>query len=331
MPPCADPAAETTVASPPSQLALDVAAGLASKPKSLPSRYFYDTRGSALFQRITELEEYYPTRCEREILLEHGGSLVSHVGGASLRLIELGAGDGSKTEVLLDRLCGAGVAVTYHPIDICPQVLDDLAVRLRGRMTYPDLKIDPVPGEYSSALRRIAATGGRRNLCLFLGSSIGNLRHSEAARFLRRMARLLNEGDLMLIGFDLKKDPAVLRRAYDDAQGVTREFNLNLLDRLNRELGADFRRNRFLHHCEYHAARGRMESWLVSKVRQEVRVAALARRFSLAAWEGIHVECSHKYDLDQIERFAGITGFDVVDHFFDSRHFFCDSLWQVRP
>ena len=181
--------------------------------------------GSTLFQQITEPEEYDPTRCERAILLDHGGSLGSHVGRAALRLIELGAGDGHKTEVVLDHRCGAGIAVTYHPIDICPQVLDDLAVRLRSRMTYPDLEIAPIPGEY----------------------------------------------------------PSALPRAYDDPQGVTREFNLNLLDQLNRELGADFQRDRFLHHCEYHAARGRMESWLVSKTPQEVRVAALARRFSPAA------------------------------------------------
>jgi uncharacterized SAM-dependent methyltransferase len=164
---------------------------------------------------------------------------------------------------------------------------------------------------------------------LFLGSSIGNFGHRQARRFLRGLRRSLKAGDFALIGFDLKKDLGTLQRAYDDAAGVTREFNLNLLDRINRELGGRFDRRRFDHHAAYNLRLGCMESWLVSRERQRVRVSGLERAFEFLAWEGIRVERSYKYDLEQIESLADAGGFRVCRHFFDSRRQFVDSLWEA--
>jgi dimethylhistidine N-methyltransferase len=312
-----------------SQFALDVAAGLSARPKRIPSCHFYDERGSELFRRITELDEYYLTGCEREILRRHGETIGRRMPDGPFRLVELGAGDGSKTEILLDRFARLGSALRYTPVDICPEIIDQLVGRMRQR--FNSLPIEPLVGDYFDALDRLRSDDDVPSLCLFLGSSIGNFRPRQAARFLRRVSRALRPGDLLLVGFDLKKDAAVLRRAYDDSLGVTREFNFNLLDRINRELDADFDRARFDHHCHYNAAQGRMESWLLSTQAQRVNVGALGRRFSFAAWEGIHLECSYKYDMEQIADYAAAAGFSVVDHYFDARRYFVDTLWRVRP
>jgi uncharacterized SAM-dependent methyltransferase len=184
--------------------------------------------------------------------------------------------------------------------------------------------------DYFEGLALLRAQQAERNLVLFLGSSIGNLSHHEAAGFLKRLRRSLNEGDHALIGFDLKKDLRLLQLAYDDPAGVTREFNLNLLDRINRELGGRFDRRRFRHHAVYNATDGCMESWLMSVEAQEVWIGELGRTFAFDAWEGIHVERSCKYNLTQIAALADAAGFRVERHFFDRRRYFADSLWQAR-
>jgi len=311
------------------RFAADVWRGLSQTPKRLPAHYFYDQRGSELFQRITELEEYYLTHSEREILQRHRRDIAQRFEGQAVRVVELGAGDGSKTDLLLESLLSLGARCQYVPIDICTEVLDNLADRMESRFRSAALVVRPCAGDYAEAVDRLDGDEPARNLLLFLGSSIGNMHPGRAERFLGRITRALNPGDSLLVGFDLKKDPEVLRRAYDDAQGVTREFNLNLLDRMNRQLEADFRREKFLHHCLYNPRQGRMESWLLSPEPQEVFVGALDRRFHFDAWEGIHVECSYKYDLRQIHRFARQSGCTVLRHFFDARRYFVDSLWRV--
>jgi len=313
-----------------SSFAADVAAGLAAHPKRLPSQYFYDHRGSQLFQRITQLDEYYLTRCELEILENGVPDALRrwHVG--RLRVIELGAGDGPKTEMLLDRLLGGGYTLSYTPIDICAKAVHELTQRIRSRFADARLVVEPIVGEYAAALERVTADSRERRLCLFLGSSIGNFAPREAVAFLRRACGLLQPSDLLLIGFDLIKHPRILRRAYDDSNGVTREFNYNLLDRINRELGADFKRRKFVHHCEYNAAQRRMESWLVSTENQVVTLPALRRSFRFEAWEGMLVEWSYKYGVHDVERYAAAAGCKVVRHLFDSRRYFVDSLWARR-
>jgi dimethylhistidine N-methyltransferase len=312
------------------RLAADLARGLEQSPKSIPSLYFYDPRGSALFQQITELDEYYLTRCEREILAEHRRSVSELLGPGPLRLVEFGAGDGVKTEILLEALAAGTEPIEYVPVDICAEILTVLADRLAKRFSPTRLIVRPVVGDHREALAELRRAGGTRNLAVFLGSSIGNMHPGEARAFFRRVRQAMQPGDCFLIGFDLKKDPEVLRRAYDDSRGVTREFNLNLLDRLNRELDAEFDRRQFLHQALYNPAAGRMESWLLSRRTQRVYVGGLDRHFALEPWEGIHVECSYKYDQREIKSLARGAGFRPLRHFHDARQYFVDSLWLAE-
>jgi len=312
-----------------SSFARDVLRGLAKSPKGLPSSYFYDARGSRLFQQITRLDEYYLTGCEREILRAHATDIARATGEQPFRLVEAGAGDGHKTEILLRELVRRGQTFEYSPIDICRPALVQLLDKLRRRFEPGSFRMHGLAGDYFDALRALQRRSSMRNLVLFLGSSIGNFTHAQATRFLKRLRRTLRPGDLTLIGFDLKKDPSVLQAAYDDSLGITREFNFNLLDRMNRELGADFDREKFEHRATYNAAEGCMQSFLVSRADQGVTIEAVDRRFQFAAGELLQVENSFKYDLPQIERFAAECGFRVRQHYFDRRHFFTDSLWEV--
>jgi L-histidine Nalpha-methyltransferase len=309
--------------------ARDVLDGLSRTPKSIPSMYFYDAVGTRLFQRIMELEEYYPTRSEREILHAHAAEIAAPLSAGPFRLVELGVGDGRKTAVLLRHFLQAGLQFEYVPIDICRQAIIDATATLRRSLDGTPLRVRGIVAEYFDALAAFRRRGAARNLVLFLGSNIGNFTARESRRLLQSLRQALAAGDCLLLGFDLKKDLAVLHRAYNDAKGVTREFNLNLLDRLNRELGASFDRRRFGHYGSYNVEQGCMESWLVSLQEQEVPIRALGRAFAFRAWEGIHVERSHKYDLAQIESLAAATGFRVRQHFFDARRYFADSLWQA--
>ena len=311
--------------------ARDVCEGLAAAPKRLPSRYFYDERGSRLFQQITELEEYYPTRCEREILETYRDEIARRVAGERFRLIELGAGDGHKTEVLLQRFAELRLDFDYVPIDICEQAVVGLAAALERRMPVRPLRIHGLVAEYFDALRHLGQRGAERNVVLFLGSNIGNFSMPQAHQFLSELRGALHTGDLVLIGFDLKKDLDILQRAYFDTQGITSEFNYNLLDRINRELGGNFDRDRFLHYAPYNPAEGCMESWLVSTAAQEVEIRALDRTFAFTPWEGIHVECSYKYDEAEIAGLAAGAGFSIARQFFDRRGWFTDSLWRAEP
>jgi dimethylhistidine N-methyltransferase len=310
--------------------AADVLRGLSQTPKTIPSTYFYDKRGSRLFERITELDEYYLTRCEVEALQACAGHLVSVLQEQQpFRLIELGAGDGRKTETLLWYFLARRLQFDYVPIDICRHAVRRLTHSLRCKLPAFARHIHGIVAEHSDALSLLVGQNVQRNVVFFLGSSIGNCDPPATRRFLQDLRVSLHEGDYALLGFDLKKDLSALLPAYNDSQGVTREFNLNLLDRINRELGGDFDRNRFMHYSPYNAQEGCMESWLVSREDQQVRVDALGRVFSFRAWEGIRVERSYKYGVAEVEDLAAEAGFAIRQHFFDRRRYFLDSLWQV--
>lgn len=310
------------------QFCLDVLIGFSAEPKFLPSKYFYDERGSRLFEQITSLEEYYPTRCEFEILDKAGPEIAAHFGDGHLDVVELGAGDGRKTRVLLERLMESGKEFSYIPVDISESAVADLVGSLLR--LYRQLPVRGVVGEYFDSMQHLETVSRQRKLVLFLGSNIGNFDYLNALRFLRTVWKRLNDGDLLLIGFDLKKDIDVMLKAYNDPRGVTRAFNLNVLRRVNEELEADFDLDRVTHHGLYNPLRGAMESYLISLEPQEVAVRCLRKTFRFEAYEPIHLEYSYKYLLSDIESMAADTGFEILRHWQDSRGWFADSLWRVR-
>jgi L-histidine N-alpha-methyltransferase len=306
----------------------DVLVGLSERPKRISSKYFYDGRGSRLFQKITDLGEYYLTRAEAEIFETRGAEIVAAVGNQPMNLVDLGAGDGRKTALLLEQLLEAGVDVHYVPIDISESAMAELIETMGDR--FPDLSISGLVGEYFEGVRWIGRQSDRHNLVLFLGSNIGNLNKPLARAFLRRLWRSLNDGDHVLIGFDLKKDIELLLAAYNDSEGITSAFNLNLLTRINEDLDADFDVSMWRFFCTYNVFSGAMESYLVSLEAQTVRVGALHSSFTFAPWEPIHTEYSYKYLDRDIAELAAHGGFHDEARFYDSNHWFCDALWRAR-
>ena len=282
----------------------DVVAGLSGPRKTLPCKYLYDERGSALFERICDLDEYYPTRTELGILETHVGEMAERLGPRCL-LVEYGSGSSRKTRLLLDRL---HQPAAYVPIDISREALAASARSLAS--AYPQLEVLPVCADYTEPLElpRPRRPALRRGV-FFPGSTIGNFTPPEAQRFLGRMARVAGPGGCILLGVDLRKERAVLEAAYDDAQGVTAAFNKNLLVRINRELGADFDVARFRHLARWDAAAGRIEMHLVSEIEQSVRLADCRIRF--AAGETIHTENSYKYELGHFAALAAQVGLAV--------------------
>ncbi|HEX8960393.1 MAG TPA: L-histidine N(alpha)-methyltransferase [Geobacteraceae bacterium] len=316
--------------SPPAvRFAHDVLQGLSQSPKRTLPVYFYDDRGSALYQRITETPEYYLTRCELEILDTHGGALADRFPRQPFNLVDLGSGDGGKAVVLLKHLLDRGSKFTYTPVDISVEAMRQLNDALERSFTGTELEMGGIVADYFDAIESLKRDDGRASVVLFLGSNIGNMGPSESRAFLQRLRGALSDGDYLLIGFDLKKEPAVIQRAYNDAAGITREFNLNLLDRMNRELGADFDRTGFVYTSYYNVPLGAMESWLVSTRTQEVFIEALQRGFSFGEWEGLHTEYSYKYSRADIRRLAGDAGFVIEQDFADGEGSFVDSLWRA--
>jgi len=307
--------------------ALDVLVGLSSARKALPSKYFYDKRGSELYREITTLEEYYLTGAELEIIRTHHRDLGSYVREAPFRLIELGAGYSEKTFALLDGFVAQGHEFCYVPIDISESAMGNLDEAIAGRL--PKLEFDGLVTDYFNGLKWLNRKEGVRNLVLFLGSSIGNFTSSESRVFLRNLWNCLNHDDIVMIGFDLKKDIDLLLRAYNDKRGVTRSFNLNLLERINRELGGHFDIATFRHFGTYDVLSGAMESYLVSLEQQTVLIEQIGRSFQFEAWEPIHTEYSYKYLISDIETIAAQTGFEILEFLFDSRRYFTDSIWRV--
>lgn len=310
-----------------SSLAAHLAYGFAQTPKTLSSKYFYDAAGSRLFQQIMALPEYYPTRTELGIFRAQGAAIAralraGSVAGQPLAVVELGAGDGLKTKLLLRELLGQSGAVTYIPVDISPSALNELVAALHQEL--PALPTEPLAAEYAAALATLAQRPEAKAV-LFLGSNIGNFPPAERREFLRALAAPLTSADRLLVGFDLRKDPRRIRAAYDDAAGVTAEFNLNLLRRFNAELGADFELEHWQHYPDYDPSTGAMRSWLVSRRAQTVRVAALGgQEFAFAAWEAVHTENSYKFTLPQIEEVAAAAGLRVVEVFQDADQDFAD-------
>lgn len=302
--------------------------GFGNTPKSLPSWLFYDETGDKLFQEIMRMPEYYPTCCEYDILQRYKDDLLKYFSRftESFRLIELGAGDGLKTEILLKHFTVHQADFTYLPIDISANALDQLSLRLKTIL--PELRIHPVNKAYDEALKSLRDQTEKK-IILFLGANIGNFTIPEASQFLKRMALPLSGDDMLMIGFDLKKDPRVIQEAYNDPRGLTQRFNLNLLARLNRELGAEFILGNFSHYPFYDPETGATKSYLISMKDQSVHIEALERSIHFNLWEPIQTEISQKYDVAMIEKILSSAGLQIIEFFYDSRQYFCDVL--VKP
>lgn len=288
----------------------DTLRGLRRPRKRLLSKYLYDERGSRLFERICKLPEYYLNDAEMEIILEKGAEFGRRM-GPCCALVELGSGSGAKTRELLNRL---PELATYVPVDISKSSLRESAASLASR--FPGLEVLPVSADFTRPFRVPEGSHQAwRRVVFFPGSTIGNFTPRQSVCLLRRLAKVGGLGAGLLIGVDLKKDPAVLQAAYNDSQGVTAEFNYNLLARINRELGGDFDLEAFAFRAPWNPRKGRIESYLVSRRPQTVTVAG--ERFELRRGERINTEYSYKYTVEEFQRLAGEAGFQPVETWLD--------------
>ena len=308
------------------QFSIDVMAGLSETPKSLPSKYFYDDIGSQIFQKISQHSDYYPTRTELEIIGSFQHDLPGILALDELDIIELGPGDGHKSKLIIDGFLQANCRVNYYPIDISAQALNLLEANIVPR---ENLHVHNLVEEYFAGLKIARSKSKNTQLVLFLGSNIGNFDKAGSQEFMHQVAAQLSAGDHVLLGFDMKKNVATLTAAYNDSSGLTRDFNLNLLSRINTELCADFDIDKFQHLGLYNPVLGAMESYLIATTPQDVYFPALDTVIHFDAFEAIHVEYSFKYLPADIESLSRVAGFEIVRHFSDPRDFFVDSLWRI--
>ena len=318
-----DTASSPTITAPDvSEFATALLAGLSAPAKSIPCRFLYDAVGSALFERITRLPEYYPTRTETRILRERAEDIARDAAPGNV-LIEFGSGSSTKTELLLEKMHRLHA---YVPIDISHTALGEAHARIKGR--FPDLRVLPVCGDFSQALALPPEIDGRPRLGFFPGSTIGNLTEAAAVKLLANMAKILGHGARLIIGADLKKDVRRLLSAYDDQEGVTAAFNLNLLTRANRELKTDFDVGQFDHLAIWNEPHGRIEIYLVSQADQTVSL--LGRRIRFTAGERIHTEHSHKYDIAGFHALAAKSGWHARNVWTDADNLFSLHLLQAQ-
>jgi len=308
----------------PGEFARAVEVGLTAKPKYLPCRFFYDDEGSRLFEEICELPEYYLTRAERSILRDHAQEIASRFSGP-VTLAELGSGSASKTRILIEALLARHGALRYVPVDISHSMLEESSRALLEE--YRSLEILAIAAEYREGLRRLARETNRPKLILWLGSNVGNLYREEAAEFLESLRRSMAPPDRLLMGIDLRKDRDTLEHAYDDARGVTARFNLNLLARINRELGGRFDLASFDHRAVYNQEAGRVELYLVSQKAQAVPIESLDLVVPFKKNETIDTEYSFKYSLDEIQGLAFAAGLTLERQWLDRKQRFSVNLF----
>ena len=306
-----------------SDFAADVRRGLTASPKFLLPQYFYDPLGSALFEAICELPKYYVTRAETEIL-NAAADDIARAFGTNVRIAELGSGSARKTRILLDAVTRRQPDLEYIPVDVDASMLEATGRQLLGE--YPSLDVTAVCGDFRLPSHALPPTDGPRTIVLFLGSSIGNLDPDDAAAMMRDLGSVLVPGDVLFLGADLRKPRAILEPAYDDALGVTAAFNLNLLARINRELGGAFDLATFAHRARYDETLGRIEMHLVSRVAQQVRIGEYEVTF--AAGESIHTESSYKHDDATLHALATAGGFAIERQWTDANGWFADVLMR---
>ena len=298
----------------------EIERGLSTDPKSLSPKFFYDQRGSALFEAITDLPEYYLTRAELSILRSHGDEIAEAIGD-NVCLIEYGSGSSTKIRVLLES-CHPSA---YVPVDISREYLLHSSRRIAD--AYPWLRVCPTCADYTAPFGLPASTVGLTRVAFFPGSSLGNFEPADAKKFMQGVRKVVGKEGWLLIGVDTKKDESILNRAYNDPGGVTAEFNRNILRHLNERFGANFDAEAFEHSARYNRLKGRIEMYLVSDSQQDVRVGGETFRF--APGEQLHTENSYKYDLDQFVALAEATGFRQHETWFDADHQFMELLLKA--
>ena len=312
------------------QFEKDVRKGLTDFPKHLSSQYFYDEKGDKLFQDIMAMPEYYLTDREFDILSENTAEIAGLFarGNPQFKLIELGAGDGKKTKVLLKYLSEKNYTFKYQPIDISRNALNGLEKSLLEEL--PEVSVETRQGTYFETLSAINAENGTKKVILFLGSNIGNLLHLQAIEFLKRVQELMQGDDLLFVGFDMKKNPQIILDAYNDPKGITAAFNKNVLTRINRELEGDFDVGKFRHWEAYDPETGTAKSYLVAKEAHKVTLKKLELQVDFKAWETIHTEISQKYDKRTIECLADKSGLEIVTLFSDTNDHYKNYVFRKK-
>ncbi|MDA3821195.1 MAG: L-histidine N(alpha)-methyltransferase [Bacteroidales bacterium] len=311
-------------------IAEEIISGLSSKPKYISSKFFYDKKGSEIFQKIMRMPEYYPTNAEGEIFEIHKSSITKHFCDICehIDLVELGAGDGIKTRILLKHMHENNINFRYIPVDISADANEKLANDLKN--SFPGIRIEEKNGDYFEMIGELSSEYTNRKIVMFLGSNLGNYNIEESISFLSKLSSMMTKNDKLFMGLDLKKDPDVIRNAYDDPNGYTSSFNLNLLERFNRELGADFNMENFRHSAVYDPITGAAKSYLISTKKQRVRFKEINREVSFNKWEAIYTEMSQKYDTEMIQDLASASGFIVEENFYDSQNYFINTLWKKK-
>lgn len=306
--------------------AQEILQGLKAPAKNISSKFFYDEVGSEIFNKITEQEEYYLTSCEKEILLTYGSLIAKRIPYESIALVDFGSGDGSKAVLLLQSLVQIQESVEYIVVEISPKALNETVERV-GR-ECPTVRIQSHQSDFSWALSNMKRLSQNPKLVTFFGSSIGNFEPDHARNFFEKLSDQLQGGDFALVGFDLKKDQNVLHAAYNDRKGLTAQFNLNLLERFNRELDADFDLSGFRHSEKYNAQLGAMESYLVSSRDQVVHLKKLNAVIRFSKGEPVHTEYSFKYDEADIQDLVAETSLSIEDFFYDNKRYFLCALFK---
>lgn len=302
----------------------DVEKGLTSNPKFLLPKYFYDSKGSELFEEITRLEEYYPTEVERSIIQDISGKLPLLLNGIST-IIEIGSGSSNKTRHIIESFTENRDNINYVPLDISDIIVDSSKYLVKR---FDNITIEGIVAEYNGGLEIASEINQKPKLYLFLGSSIGNFTFDESIQFLDNLCSSMDKHDRLLIGFDRIKDREVLHNAYDDSQGVTAKFNLNILDRINQELDADFDLDSFDHQIKFNEDKSRIEMHLVSNKLQRVKINDLDLQIQFEAAESIHTENSYKYSQKMIKKLADASGFEIENNFMDNQKYFSLCLFK---
>jgi len=307
------------------QFKKDLIEGLSKEQKTLSSKYFYDDAGSRIFQEIMNMPEYYLTNSEFEILSLQAKQIIKALNfNEPFNIIELGAGDGFKTFKLLEYLVNNNINFHYVPIDISQGAMDDLTGKLKQKL--PQLSIHPRVGDYFEVLLKENMQTKIPSLLLFLGSNVGNYSKNEAVSLMQLFNSNMKQGDKLLLGVDLKKNPITIQNAYFDKHGITKRFNINLLLRINREFDADFKIDDFDFYCHYNPINGEVRSYIVSLRNQKVELKKINESFDFTYDELIWTELSKKYSLKGIEELAKDSNFKVENHFLDCKHYFTDTL-----